>query len=97
MAGSGERGGCIASILRAGNPGGISHVSRKRKSTATPPAIPRESAPSERWFRSFSILALVGILLFILVVRIRLLDIPFERDEGGFAYMGRMMLQGVPL
>ncbi len=28
--------------------------------------------------------------------RIRLLDVPLERDEGGFAYIGQQLLHGVP-
>jgi predicted membrane-bound mannosyltransferase len=30
------------------------------------------------------------------VVRLRLLGVPLERDEGEFAYMGQLMLQGIP-
>ena len=29
-------------------------------------------------------------------VRLRLLAMPLERDEGEFAYMGQLMLQGIP-
>lgn len=36
------------------------------------------------------------ILLFVVLVRVRLLDIPLERDEGEYAYMGQLVLQGVP-
>lgn len=36
------------------------------------------------------------IILFFAVVRIRLLDLPLERDEGEYAYAGQLMLQGVP-
>ncbi len=41
-------------------------------------------------------MALGIVLLAAAVVRIRLLSIPLERDEGEFAYMGQLMLQGVP-
>ncbi len=33
-------------------------------------------------------------LLFLIGVRLRLLGIPLERDEGGFAYIGKMMFEG---
>src|SRR6266702_3627437 len=33
---------------------------------------------------------------FVLAIRIRLLGIPLERDEGEYAYAGQLMLQGVP-
>ena len=36
------------------------------------------------------------IIVFVAVIRIRLLQIPLERDEGEFAYMGQLMLQGIP-
>ncbi len=36
------------------------------------------------------------IILFTAAIRIRLLQIPLERDEGEFAYMGQLMLQGIP-
>ena len=40
--------------------------------------------------------ALVGaVLLFVAVVRIRLLNVPLERDEGEFAYVGQLILQGI--
>src|SRR5437773_6730461 len=31
-----------------------------------------------------------------LAIRIRLLGIPLERDEGEYAYAGQLMLQGIP-
>jgi hypothetical protein len=42
-------------------------------------------------------LALTGaVFLFCLYVRWRLLDVPLERDEGEYAYMGQLLLQGIP-
>jgi hypothetical protein len=32
----------------------------------------------------------------VIMIRIRLLGIPLERDEGEYAYMGQLMLQGIP-
>jgi hypothetical protein len=40
-----------------------------------------------------------GLILLVLMavwVRLRLLSMPLERDEGEYAYMGQLMLQGVP-
>ena len=42
-----------------------------------------------RWF----ILGLI--VFFVIVIRIRLLDIPLERDEGEYAYMGQLLLKGI--
>jgi 4-amino-4-deoxy-L-arabinose transferase-like glycosyltransferase len=36
------------------------------------------------------------VLVFVAVVRYRLLDFPLERDEGEYAYMGQLLLQGIP-
>jgi hypothetical protein len=36
------------------------------------------------------------IILFTVFVRFRLLEIPLERDEGSFAYMGQLILHGIP-
>jgi len=36
------------------------------------------------------------IVLFVVAVRIRLLEFPLERDEGEYAYMGQLILQGIP-
>ena len=36
------------------------------------------------------------IIISVVTIRIRLLQIPLERDEGEFAYMGQLMLQGIP-
>ena len=32
----------------------------------------------------------------VIAIRIRLLGIPLERDEGEYAYAGQLMLQGIP-
>jgi len=41
---------------------------------------------------------LLAVIVFglVLVIRIRLLEIPLERDEGEYAYSGQLMLQGIP-
>ncbi len=35
-------------------------------------------------------------ILLVVLVRVRLLDVPLERDEGEYAYMGQLLLQGIP-
>jgi hypothetical protein len=46
----------------------------------------------ERWL----LLLLAAALLVSVTVRLRLLDIPLERDEGEYAYAGQLILQGIP-
>jgi 4-amino-4-deoxy-L-arabinose transferase-like glycosyltransferase len=36
------------------------------------------------------------VLVLIVLIRIRLFEIPLERDEGEYAYAGQLMLQGIP-
>jgi hypothetical protein len=40
--------------------------------------------------------AVLVIVLFTVFVRVRLLDIPLERDEGEYAYTARLILEGIP-
>jgi hypothetical protein len=39
---------------------------------------------------------MVAALVLVVGVRLRLLDLPLERDEGEYAYAGQLLLQGVP-
>ena len=52
-------------------------------------------SPSVRWrFLPWLLVALV--ILFAAYVRFRLRGFPLERDEGEYAYVGQMILQGIP-
>jgi hypothetical protein len=41
-------------------------------------------------------LVVLAVLLFVGFIRVRLLDMPLERDEGEYAYAGQLILQGIP-
>ncbi|UCE98570.1 MAG: glycosyltransferase family 39 protein [Planctomycetota bacterium] len=41
-------------------------------------------------------ISLLTIILFTVAIRIRLLEVPLERDEGEYAYAGQLILDGVP-
>jgi len=62
----------------------------------------REEGSGDDWNVSDRLLPCLRLIFLALVlaiatyVRIRLLDIPLERDEGEYAYMGRLMLKGLP-
>jgi len=60
----------------------------------TPSATPDSSSRARVCFGSWLLVLLV--LLFAGCVRIRLLDLPLERDEGEYAYAGQLILQGIP-
>jgi len=40
--------------------------------------------------------AIVGVIIAAAVIRGRLLSVPFERDEGEYAYIAQQMLKGIP-
>jgi general stress protein CsbA len=44
-----------------------------------------------RWVVAATVLAILAVV----IVRVRLLNVPLERDEGEFAYEGQLMLDGV--
>jgi hypothetical protein len=48
------------------------------------------------WQRNALYAALVLVLVFFAVVRVRLRNVPLERDEGEYAYSGQLILEGIP-
>lgn len=68
----------------------IKNRKTRKEVAASPCETPDIFSRGEKW------ICLGLILLFVIIVRIRLLDVPLERDEGEYAYMGQMLLQGVP-
>ncbi|MCS7037890.1 MAG: hypothetical protein RMJ33_00245 [Saprospiraceae bacterium] len=79
--------------------------SRKRLSAAPPrpKLVPKKAAetptPARRSTLNLNTLAyllLAAAVLLVVVVRVRLLSVPLERDEGEYALMGQLILQGIP-
>jgi Dolichyl-phosphate-mannose-protein mannosyltransferase len=65
--------------------------------TSAPGAVTIKLEPSGKgWARYCYLGALLVVLVFFAFVRVRLRDVPLERDEGEFAYVGHLMLQGIP-
>ncbi|HUH95673.1 MAG TPA: glycosyltransferase family 39 protein [Casimicrobiaceae bacterium] len=52
--------------------------------------------PGNRLAEILNIAVLAGAALVTLYVRVRLLSVPLERDEGEYAYLAQLMLQGRP-
>lgn len=46
--------------------------------------------------RYWPYVAVLLIVIFFSLIRVRLLDFPLERDEGEYAYAGQLILQGIP-
>ena len=56
-----------------------------------------DNQPGDKIFlRYWDILSLFVILLIITKLRFPFLEIPLERDEGAYAYMAQLLLEGVP-
>src|SRR5271163_3081897 len=57
---------------------------------------PATNSSQSRLIRLWPWLVVLAVLLFIGFIRLRLLDMPLERDEGEYAYAGQLILQGIP-
>lgn len=65
----------------------------KNKQVSTADSSPiAQSVSSQYW----PYVALLLIVVFFSLIRVRLLDLPLERDEGEYAYAGQLLLQGIP-
>jgi len=58
--------------------------------------IPVARPNGGRWEHYAAYAALIAIVLFFAFVRMRIRNIPLERDEGEYAYAGQLMMQGIP-
>jgi hypothetical protein len=58
--------------------------------------MPRKTAKSASVSKGAWVALAVIVLGLVFVIRLRLLGIPLERDEGEYAYAGQLMLQGIP-
>src|SRR6266536_4713193 len=56
----------------------------------------RKAAERDRLLGVAWIFLTVIVFGLVIAIRIRLLGIPLERDEGEYAYAGQLMLQGIP-
>ena len=45
----------------------------------------------------YTMIGLFLVLAVVTIIRLRLLNLPLERDEGEFAYGGQLMMQGVSI
>lgn len=68
------------------------HQELTRPGSAKPTLTPFETS----WVKYGSLVALVLVVVFFAVMRVRLRNAPLERDEGEYAYMGQLLLQGIP-
>ena len=71
-------------------PGRRPHGSRTGRDATAAVATPSWLA------RRAPLLILAATLVFVTIVRLRVADVPLERDEGEYAYAGQLILDGVP-
>lgn len=76
----------------------ISHLTTRPEGDSAPHARLRKwLSRSRTWLAQNGVwLALATILVFTAGIRIRLLSVSLERDEGEYAYAGQLLLQGLP-
>lgn len=67
-------------------------AAKKNKPPLPAPAVPPTPAAAG-WLLTAAVSLVVAICIF---VRLRYLGVPFERDEGEYAYAGSLILQGIP-
>lgn len=71
------------------------NYSRKSKQNIKPvKSWGKQNKRKRKNYRPWIVLTII--ILFTAAIRIRLLQIPLERDEGEFAYIGQLILQGIP-
>src|SRR5437667_2082607 len=46
--------------------------------------------------RHAALLSVMAVVVLLAVIRLRVADLPLERDEGEYAYAGQLILQGIP-
>src|ERR1043166_1340792 len=56
----------------------------------------RKTTERDRVLEAAWIFLALIVLGLVIAIRVRLLDIPLERDEGEYAYAGQLILQGIP-
>ncbi len=66
------------------------------KNTTCPDDATMVAKPGGSWAKYVYVGALVLVMMFFAFIRVRLRNMPLERDEGEFAYVGQLMLQGIP-
>src|ERR1700675_1286380 len=71
-------------------------VKRRPSEEALPLPRPAERTPETWLARHGTLVAVFAVLVLVALVRLRVANVPLERDEGEYAYAGQLILQGVP-
>ena len=68
----------------------------KEKELPPDPSVEKDAGQPWRHFSRWHFIVLAAVIVFFGAIRWRLLDMPLERDEGEYAYVGQLILQGIP-
>jgi len=73
-------------------------MARKKNKNIERKIIPAQGKETEVKNKGVIIywILLALLILFITIIRLRILNVPLERDEGEYAYMGQLLLKGHP-
>jgi hypothetical protein len=55
-----------------------------------------DSTESKTWHRYWALIVLASVMILAAIIRVRLAPCPLERDEGESAFIGQLMLGGIP-
>jgi hypothetical protein len=66
------------------------------KRTRRPTLETKAAVPAPNVIPRWCFVSLGIVIIFFSLIRVRLLKLPLERDEGEYAYAGQLMLQGIP-
>src|SRR6185369_3372985 len=85
---------CLQSIVQADS-AALAKRKKIRPEIAEPANVPERPAVSVP-YPQLSAIALFVLIAIFAMLRLRLLDLPLERDEGEYAYAGQLLLHGFP-
>jgi Dolichyl-phosphate-mannose-protein mannosyltransferase len=71
-------------------------IKKAKTGAVSKPVVKKHEIADSPVLKWLPVIILVATMVFVLLVRLRLLDVPFERDEGEYAYGGQEILRGVP-
>ena len=83
--------------LSGGTADAVSASSPAAGGNSNAPRAPKGSPPTLVFLSgTLPCVLFATVILVVAIARVRLLPVPLERDEGEYAYIGQLMLQGIP-
>src|SRR5438552_6667619 len=70
-------------------------MSSRKRSRKAPAALPAPDSNALVIYRN-AVIVVATVIVLVGFIRLRVMDVPLERDEGEYAYAGQLILDGVP-